>query len=243
VNELPPSDTPPDDIDEHYRRASALHLSRPSAALRRAVLSHAADLAAEHAAKQRTADGYSTRPASNRARWRPAIFGGLAAAALAGLLIAPRFLTQRSPLVPPNTPAAASRPDAGPPRSPEREAAAPMPPALEELATSRATTGGSKAAPPNDPAALRQAAEIGDIHKLQMLLEDRVRIDARDAGGRTALMLAVLHGHSDAVDALLAGGADPNAADAHGTTPLQTAVATNQPAVAAALRRAGARAQ
>jgi hypothetical protein len=243
VNELPPSDTPPDDIDEHYRRASALHLSRPSAALRRAVLSHAADLAAEHAAKQRTADGYSTRPASNRARWRPAIFGGLAAAALAGLLIAPRFLTQRSLLVPPNTPAAASRPDAGPPRSPEREAAAPMPPALEELATSRATTGGSKAAPPNDPAALRQAAEIGDIHKLQMLLEDRVRIDARDAGGRTALMLAVLHGHSDAVDALLAGGADPNAADAHGTTPLQTAVATNQPAVAAALRRAGARAQ
>jgi Ankyrin repeats (many copies) len=273
VNELPPSDTPPDDIDEHYRRASALHLSRPSAALRRAVLSHAADLAAEHAAKQRTADGYSTRPASNRARWRPAIFGGLAAAALAGLLIAPRFLTQRSLLVPPNTPAAApspnvagekpsppqaeslstakssvrsadaSRPDAGPPRSPGGEAAAPMPPALEELATSRATTGGAKAAPPNDPAALRQAAEIGDIHGLQMLLEDRVSIDARDAGGRTALMLAVLHGHSDAVDALLAGGADPNAADAHGTTPLQTAVATNQPAVAAALRRAGARAR
>jgi ankyrin repeat protein len=88
---------------------------------------------------------------------------------------------------------------------------------------------------------LRQAAEIGDVHGVQMLLEDRVSIDARDASGRTALMLAVLRGHGDAVDALLAGGADPNAADAHGTTPLQTAVATNQPAVAAALRRAGAR--
>jgi ankyrin repeat protein len=97
-------------------------------------------------------------------------------------------------------------------------------------------------APPAGPAELRQAAEFGDIHGLQTLLEQRVSIDARDAGGRTALMLAVLHCHTDAVDALLAHGADPNAADAHGTTPLEAAVAGNQPAVAAALRRAGARA-
>jgi ankyrin repeat protein len=101
----------------------------------------------------------------------------------------------------------------------------------------------AQAALSRDPAALlRQAAETGDIHGLQMLLEDRNGIDARDADGRTALMLAVLHRHSDAVDALLAHGADPNAADAHGTTPLQTAEATDQSAVAAALRRAGARA-
>jgi ankyrin repeat protein len=40
---------------------------------------------------------------------------------------------------------------------------------------------------------------------------------------------------------LLANGADPNAADARGTTPLQAAVAGGQSAIAAALRRAGAR--
>lgn len=288
MNEPPPSDHSPDDIDELYRRASALHPSHPSGATRRAALKHAADFAAEHAVKRSTPDGYSTRetssarPASNRARWRPAIFGGLAAAALAGLLIAPRFLSQRSPFVPSNAPTAApssgaipapaapapsiageraspppaetprmakssapssdaSRQDAGQPHAYGRNAAAPTPPALEELATSRATTGGSKAAASHDPAALRRAAEIGDIRGLQMQLEDRASIDARDASGRTALMLAVLHGHGDAVDALLARGADPNAADAQGTTPLQTAEATNQPAVVAALRRAGAR--
>ena len=32
------------------------------------------------------------QPAANEARWRPAVYGGLAAAALAGLLIAPHFL-------------------------------------------------------------------------------------------------------------------------------------------------------
>ncbi len=42
-------------------------------------------------------------------------------------------------------------------------------------------------------------------------------IDARDGHGRTALMLATLRGRRAAVDALLAAGADPNAADADGS--------------------------
>jgi ankyrin repeat protein len=65
--------------------------------------------------------------------------------------------------------------------------------------------------------------------------------DARDAEGRTALMLAVLRGQSHAVEVLLANGADPNAADARGTTPLQAALAGHQQAIAATLQRAGAR--
>jgi ankyrin repeat protein len=68
-----------------------------------------------------------------------------------------------------------------------------------------------------------------------------VDIDARDESGRTALMLATLHGQTHAVDTLLASGADPNAADAQGTTPLQAAIAGGQPSIVAALRRAGAR--
>jgi ankyrin repeat protein len=90
-------------------------------------------------------------------------------------------------------------------------------------------------------AELRRAAEIGDIPKLQALLGKQPVIDARDEDGRTALMLATLHGQTAAVDALLARGADPNAADARGMTPLQAAVAGNQRAIVAALQRAGAR--
>src|ERR1700736_2950645 len=73
------------DVDEIYRRASALDPSRPSEALRREVSEHAAALAA-------------ARPAVHRARWRrPTIFGTLAAAALAGLLIMPRIFNPQPP--------------------------------------------------------------------------------------------------------------------------------------------------
>ncbi len=93
-----------------------------------------------------------------------------------------------------------------------------------------------------DPAAeLRHAAGSGDMPALRSALERRPLIDARDADGRSALMLAVLHGRGDAVDELLAAGADPNAADVHGTTPLQAALDGAQADIAAALRRAGAR--
>jgi ankyrin repeat protein len=95
--------------------------------------------------------------------------------------------------------------------------------------------------------ALRQAAEAGDMAALRPLLSSQAdiqrgsAIDARDGNGRTALMLATLHGRRAAVDALLAAGADPNAADAQGTTPLQAAVAGGQPEIIAALQRAGGR--
>jgi ankyrin repeat protein len=54
-------------------------------------------------------------------------------------------------------------------------------------------------------------------------------------------MLAASRGQAESVDVLLAHGADPNAVDANGTTPLKAALAADQPAIVAALRRAGAR--
>ena len=300
MNRVPPSQEQPEDVDDQYRRASALDPSRPSEAVRRAVLAHAARLAAERATRIEGSKTKSTRTAVNQAWWRPAILGTLAAAALAGLMIAPRFLVEapRAQGTRPNTaPAlvahaadtrAEERAPSAPALGPERTA---KPGASTRNADVLSHTGGARpkvsarassgAAPvaaaaqstdamvggasqqraprntsvataitavpriseaPADPAAaVRRAAEIGDLSGLQMLLEKQTDIDSPDAAGRTALMLATLHGHTDAVAALLAHGADPNAAAADGTTPLQAARAGDHPAIVAALQRYGAR--
>jgi uncharacterized protein len=108
--------------------------------------------------------------------------------------------------------------------------------------SARATTSAAPAARLTGPSAeLRRAAEVGDVSALQALLDRQAVIDARDESGRTALMLATLHDQTRAVEVLLAHGADPNAADTRGTTPLQAAIAGNQQAIAAALQRAGGR--
>ena len=113
MNERPPNED--DDVDERYRRASARDASRPSESVRRAILRQAAELGAR-AQPGRSRSGRSRselpragptveagpvkldfkQPAANEARWRPAAYGGLAAAALAGLLIAPHFLPSSS---------------------------------------------------------------------------------------------------------------------------------------------------
>jgi hypothetical protein len=287
MNEVPPGQDEADDADDLYRRASARDESRPSEGVRRRVLDHAAQLAAERAAQISAAKLAATRAANRRWR-RPAIFGTLAAAALAGLLVTPRFLTPGAP--PPTAsqlPSASLPPQAASPPAAESylqeaqtpAASAPAPqrtpaptaesaaknslsaPKMMGSARSKAAAsadveadarrgqdlaaGGATAAlapRASDPAAeLRHAAETGDIPRLQILLGRQLAIDARDENGRTALMLAVLRGESRAVDLLLASGADPSAADGRGTTPLQAAIAGNQPAIAAALQRAGAR--
>jgi hypothetical protein len=337
MNEIPPNQDPSQEIDDHYRRTSALDPSRPSESVRRAVLAHAAQLAAARAAQKEPIKIDTSQPAANQASWRrPAIFGTLAAAALAGLLIAPQYLIPSHPPVTAVSPAPIARPESAesaaapaqapaPTPAPERLAAQPPPamatdklqpaPSLQPriLAQPRtvprmsprsgspqptenyaqlqesprsadlpaatdaqnansaarvaqaqapaaraarsaaapmaamtghaqAFVGGVSAGRSADPAAdLRRAADSGDMQMLRLLLAQRVDIEARDASGRTALMLATLHGRAAAVDALLASGADPNAADTSGATPLQAAVANDQQAIAAALRRAGAR--
>lgn len=334
MSELPPSPEDPDEVDALYRRASALDAGRPSESVRRAVLDHAAQLAANRAAGKDSARSGAGRPVKRQVWWRPAAFGTLAAAVLAGILVVPQYLP-RAPVNPTSsalpaptpastnapTPASAPAPVPPPAAFPQPQAAAaPLPRVWQETeartadrkgapsagaATENAEVSAAKKLPSEgrsrqtaqdairepgmagapvapaaqsepgapsaqdgaqsaarsarsvgrpqaalassaarleDPAArLRQAAERGDVPALQALLGNQPIIDARDAVGRTALMLATLHGRTQAVELLLAAGADPNAADANGTVPLQVALAGNQPAIVAALRQAGAR--
>jgi hypothetical protein len=347
LNEIPPNQE--DEVDDLYRRESALDPSRPSESVRRAVLEHATQLASARSAKNGPAQSGAARPAANPRWWRPTAFGTLAAAALAGLLIIPRFLAPDAPPVG-ALPTAPVRPNAAATAASQAEVREQPPDAMAEVrpqspppaeesalkprvssrngatvadsaaeidaknapakvqsminARSTAAGGGSEtdarraqsggatgisaspsqsiaptaqsigsppqsaapavqsapsppqsamsprqspapAAPParlaDSAAEVRRAAEIGAVPELQTLLGQQGDIDARDESGRTALMLATLHGQARAVDVLLAHGADPNAADAQGVTPLQAAIAGDRPAIAAALRRAGAR--
>jgi hypothetical protein len=328
VSELPPSPEDSDEIDALYRRASARDGSRPSESVRRAVLEHAAQLAANRAAGKGSARSGSGLRAKRQAWWRPAALGTLAAAALAGFLVIPQYLGPQAPIsatsapTPETTPALPPAPAASPaevvqpqavasePHSAARKEAQAGADATEEVvvsaakklpaesrnrqslpeatpepsvagapsaSTAQSMPGASSAqdsdqsaarsarrdasgaaalsySPPPAPASftsaarttdsaaqLRRAAEMGDVAVLRALLDQRTPVDARDASGRTALMLATLHGRTEAVEALLSAGADPNAADARGATPLQAALAGDQRAIAAALRRAGAR--
>ena len=108
MNDVPPSQPPSDDVDSFYRRASALDPSRPSDRTRQAVLAHAKERAAasKHlltgeapamVESDRTAPASMTTITTKLRRrerwWRPALFGTLAAAGLAGLLVLPRILT------------------------------------------------------------------------------------------------------------------------------------------------------
>ena len=263
MNEIPTSNEEPDETDDRYRRLSARDSSAPSEAVRRAVLRHAAELAAQTPGAKRPADS----SAAKRTRRRIATYGGLAAAAtLAGLLTVPRFWTP--PAAPAGRlPAAAPAPITAPssstapppaaqvnaPRAEEktelaqnslaerRASAAQAPPLPSSAAAPRAFSLSRAESLVNPQAALREAAQRGDVAAIRRLLAEKLDVDARDAGGRTALMFAVLQGRRQAVETLLAAGADPNAADASGTTPLQAAHAGSHPAIAAALEQSGAR--
>jgi ankyrin repeat protein len=65
-------------------------------------------------------------------------------------------------------------------------------------------------------------------------------VDARGPDGDTALHLAALYGHADAVRALLAAGASPRSLDGDGGTPLHDAAAGGFEEVCAALLDASA---
>jgi len=311
MNDVPHNHEGPEEADELYRRAAAANSSRPGESVRIAVLEHAAQAAmgaAGRSVQSSPAKVDVERWLARRDLRRPALFGTLAAAALAGLLVAPRFLIpqgsepaatpaprqayvpqeavapqedsalqgapapQETPVAkenpPPHTPvtsvpdslSAAGAQNASVARQRAksldktapvlRSAPAPASPAVQPASPplfARAATSAlsapavMRALPADLAAALRRDAESGSDAELRYLLDAGVEVDARDAGGRTALMLAAARGNAEAVDLLLAHGADPNAADAGGLTPLKLAMDGHRPEIAAALRRAGAR--
>jgi ankyrin repeat protein len=80
---------------------------------------------------------------------------------------------------------------------------------------------GAKADPANgQPALLAAVSGDDDPAGVQLLLRHKARVDARGLEQRTALMQACATGNVDVVGALLEAGADRNAHDAHGITPL-----------------------
>ncbi|MEO8856773.1 MAG: ankyrin repeat domain-containing protein [Burkholderiaceae bacterium] len=76
---------------------------------------------------------------------------------------------------------------------------------------------------PVQQGALNAAAQSGDLAQIDKLIAQGLAVDAPDAEGRTPLMLAVIHGHPEAVRRLIAAGASRTARDHAGQTALQHA--------------------
>lgn len=67
------------------------------------------------------------------------------------------------------------------------------------------------------PEIVLQAAE-GDVQRMQSLMHEGHSADAQGPRGETALMLAARNGHTEVIELLLAGGADPLLKTASGST-------------------------
>lgn len=94
----------------------------------------------------------------------------------------------------------------------------------------------SLAATPMDAAKVQQylfdTARAGDATLVKELVGAGASIDACNGDGYTALILAAYNGRMDAMNALLAAGADPNLGDKRGNTALMGAIFKGEEAIA-----------
>src|SRR3546814_2613536 len=81
------------------------------------------------------------------------------------------------------------------------------------------------------PALLAASAGDDDAAGVGLLLRHKAKVDARDLNDRSALLLACQAGNPEIVAALLAAGADCNARDDAGMTPLLEAACNGNIAV------------
>ena len=72
----------------------------------------------------------------------------------------------------------------------------------------------------NKGAELINAAEDGNVCKVQQLLKEGVNPNVRNEAGETPLHRAAIYADADVMEILLKHGADPNAKDTRGYTPL-----------------------
>lgn len=102
-------------------------------------------------------------------------------------------------------------------RGKTKPAAPPASPPHPERASSPAAANGP------DEAALRAAAVSGDTAAIKALLDKGVKVNAKDAEGRTALTEAAYWGHTEIAKLLIERGADIFAKKNDGSTPLTVA--------------------
>ena len=73
------------------------------------------------------------------------------------------------------------------------------------------------------PSTVWEAARTGQPQQVEALVQQGTPVDARDAEGKTALMLAAMNGHTATVQRLLALRANPALVDREGLTAAQLA--------------------
>ena len=93
-----------------------------------------------------------------------------------------------------------------------------------------------------DDVRLVAAARARDRAMVRTLLQQKVPVNARQVDGATALHWAAHWDDLDIADALIAAGADVNAANELGVTPLQLACVNGSAAMTSRLLARGARA-
>src|SRR3546814_2368298 len=91
--------------------------------------------------------------------------------------------------------------------------------------------GATPAPVDGQPALLAASAGDDDAAGVGLLLRHKAKVDARDLNDRSALLLACQAGNPEIVAALLAAGADCNARDDAGMTPLLEAACNGNIAV------------
>ena len=254
------------ELEELYRRAGIADTARPNARVRQRVLAHAAQVAASSSRKipSRSA-GWLAIPAA------AAVLAAMILVPRHTAMISPPSQPIRSAAKPPSAQRSQAEHQASAPAPAPAPAATPSPAPPTPTSTGAPgadTAGGPRAQSATadssesdmsrrsasaerrlaqdleEPTARMQRAAIdGNAALLRSLARQYpTLVDQRDAEGRTLLMLATLHHHREAVEDLLADGADPNAADRGGRTPLDVANALGDEKIRAALRLAGARA-
>lgn len=95
---------------------------------------------------------------------------------------------------------------------------------------------------PRNDAALRKAAQEGDLREVNDLLRQGAEVNAKDETGKTALhWVAPARDNPLMVDVLAANGADVNASDNDGETALMIAASQSNPGIVKELLAEGAK--